>query len=136
VLLDAKPSEEISKDLQNAGVNALVLPMPQRAKNLKSSTPNSARRSRAVKRDMQKAKKPARYLQAHGRYQPLNPKHDVVITACYLYDIGRAATSDTLAGKIFDYTGAVNCAQSTTGGDFSAESLNFQTPTLFCAHTA
>lgn len=135
VLLDAKPSEEISKALQNAGVNALVLPMATTREEFEKLYTQLGSALAGGKTGYTKGQKTGQdTFKLMDDISRLIPKHDVVITACYLYDIGRAATYDTLAGKIFDYTGAVNCAQSTTGGDFSAESLKISNPNfIFCA---
>lgn len=62
------------------------------------------------------------------------PSSNIVITACYLYDMdGTAATGDTLAGALISATGATNAFENTEQGDTTLAALKLSNPNyIFC----
>lgn len=62
------------------------------------------------------------------------PSSNIVITACYLYDMeGSAATGDTLAGTLISATGATNAFENSESGDTTLAALKLSNPNyIFC----
>lgn len=58
--------------------------------------------------------------------QRVVPQSDIVITACYLYDVnGTAETENSLGGKLFDYANITNvCKTKESSGDIDSLILN------------
>ncbi len=67
--------------------------------------------------------------------QRIVPKSDIVVTACYLYDLnGSAATDNTLEGKLFEYANAVNVFASSASSPDMISKLRLSDPDyIFCA---
>ena len=67
--------------------------------------------------------------------QRIVPESDIVVTACYIYDLnGNAATEKTLSGKLLSYAGLTNvCAISNTS-DEGLNKIKLSNPDfIFCA---
>ena len=65
----------------------------------------------------------------------LIPASNTPITACYLYDTtGEVVTGDTFAGKLIEFAGAVNVANSSTKGKMELKALTTSNPNyIFCS---
>lgn len=60
--------------------------------------------------------------------------NEIYITACYIFNNGKVATNDTFAGKLFEFAGAVNIAESNANGNMPKEDLKLANPNfIFCS---
>ncbi len=135
VLCDAALSEEDSAALSEAGIPVLVLAPAATREEFERLYSDVGSALSGGKTGFEQAVKTARGIfSTLDQIEMVIPARDVPVTACYLFSVGTAATGDTLAGKLFDYAGAINTAYDSPDGVFSTEQLILSDPQyIFCA---
>ncbi len=135
VLTDQALSEEQTQTLQSAGIQVLVLQSATTREEIEVLYANVGSILGGAQTGNAKAVKVAQSI--FKSLDDINrgiPESEVLVTACYLYDLdGQAATGDTLGGKLIEYAGAVNVLSDSQNGRYERQSLVLGNPTyIFC----
>lgn len=135
VLADSSLSEDQTKALSDAGMKVLVLQPANNREQLEKLYVQLGSVLRGGKAGYEKAQKSVDNLfEILDTIQREIPQSDILVTACYLYDLeGSAVTGDQLANSLLEYAGAVNIAASSTEGKMEENVLRLGNPTyIFC----
>lgn len=135
VLADSPLSEDQTKTLNDAGIKVLVLQPAANREQLEKLYIQLGSVLRGGKTGYEKAQKSVGNLfEILDTIQREIPQSDILVTACYLYDMdGSAVTGDQLANSLLEYAGAVNIAASSTEGKIEENALRLGNPTyIFC----
>lgn len=135
VLADSPLAEDQTKALNDAGIKVLVLEPANNREQLEKLYVQLGSVLRGGKAGYEKAQKSVDNLfEILDTIQREIPQSDILVTACYLYDLdGSAVTGDQLANSLLEYAGAVNIAASSTEGKMEENVLRLGNPTyIFC----
>lgn len=135
VLSDVPLSEEDSGALSAMNIPQLILVPATTREEFERLYSDIGSALSGGKTGFEQALKTARSIfTTLDQIQMVIPPKSVPVTACYLFSLGQAATGDTLAGRLFDYAGAINTAYDSIGGEYTAEQLVLSDPQfIFCA---
>lgn len=135
VLADSPLPEDQAQALSDAGIKVLVLQPANNREQLEKLYVQLGSVLRGGKTGYEKAQKSVDNLfEILDTIQREIPQSDILVTACYLYDLdGSAVTGDQLANSLLEYAGAVNIAASSTQGKMEENVLRLGNPTyIFC----
>lgn len=138
VLTEQALTEDQEKGLTDAGIRVLTLTPEDTQEGIQQLYQNLGSVLGGAKTGYEKGDRTQKsFFMALDEVQRLAERQrgDIVVTACYLYDIqGKAVTGDQFASKLIEYSGAVNAMGDSTNGQIDVENLKLGNPNyIFCA---
>lgn len=136
VLTDEALSESQVKELSDAGITVLVQAPATSRETFETLYTNIGSALKGGITGFTAAQEKAQnMLMTLDDINRLIPASNTPITACYLYDTtGEVVTGDTFAGKLIEFAGAVNVANSSTKGKMELKALTTSNPNyIFCS---
>lgn len=136
VFADKDIDSEIKDKLQGGGVNVLTMVSAETSDELIrlyenicsvadgniSGRENGTEKSNSI-------------LLTMSDLQRIVPESEIVVTACYIYDLnGNAANENTFTGKLLSYAGLTNVCSSSNNSEESLNKIKISNPDyIFCA---
>lgn len=136
VLTDTELSDAQNQSLSKNNIKVVVLKPATSREALQELYKNVGKIMAGGITGAQKGEKVVKnLLQTLDDITRMTQNGNIVTTAVYLYDAnGSAATGDTFAGKLIDFAGATNIANSSTNGKMNLSEIRLSNPGyIFCS---